>query len=145
MLRPARAAPPRAACPQGSAAPADDGGVSLADGPPPTESTNCILHTFQPADRICSACGAWHCDSCLVTPFGPRKGALCVSCAIERGGVRKTSGQAPKRTPSDIRQLEKQIRKQQRDEERRPVVVSPLGLEKLDMDAPKRRGLFRRK
>lgn len=119
--------------------------MSHAAGPSPTESTNCILHPFQPADRICSACGAWHCDSCLVTPFGPRKGALCVSCAIERGGVRTTAGQTPRRTPREIRQLEKQRRKQQREEERRPVVVNRIGLEKLDMDAPQRKGRFRRK
>ncbi|HEU5151823.1 MAG TPA: hypothetical protein VFU19_15090 [Iamia sp.] len=115
--------------------------------PQPVESTNCILHPFEPADRLCSQCGGWHCDGCLVMPWGPRKGALCVSCAIQRGGVRKTSGQSQMRTPAEIRKIERDRRKEQRDEDRRPIVVSPVGLQKLDVpdDPPKRRGLFRRK
>lgn len=120
---------------------------NIGPQPKPVESTNCILHPFEQADRLCSSCGGWHCDGCLVTPWGPRKGALCVSCAIEKGGVRKSSGQAPMRSSQEIRRVERQRRKEQRDEDRRPVVVSPVGLQKLDMpdEAPKRRGLFRRK
>ena len=114
--------------------------------PKPVESTNCILHPFELADRVCNACGGWHCDGCLVTPWGPRKPALCVSCAIERGGVRKSSGQNRMRNGSEIRRIERERRTEQRDEDRRPIVVSPAGLQKLDMpDEPKRRGLFRRK
>ena len=114
--------------------------------PKPVETNNCILHTFEPADRVCSGCGAWFCDGCLVTPWGPRKGALCVSCAIEKGGVRKTAGAPPRRSAAEIRQIERDRKTQQRDEDRRPVVVSPVGLQKLDMpDEPTRKGLFRRK
>jgi hypothetical protein len=120
----------------------------IGPSPSPAESTNCILHPFEQADRLCSSCGAWHCDGCLVTPWGPRKGALCVSCALLKGGVRKTAGQAPMRSGQEIRRVERQRRKEQRDEDRRPVVVSPVGLHKLDVptdDEPKRKGLFRRK
>jgi len=129
---------------------ADQRRVSIPDigpRPTPTEPRNCILHPFEQADRVCSSCGGWHCDGCLVTPWGPRKGALCVSCAIQKGGVRKSSGQAAMRSKQDIRRIERERRKEQRDEDRRPLVVSPAGLQKLDMpdDAPKRRGLFRRK
>ncbi len=119
---------------------------NIGPQPKPVESTNCILHSFQPADRVCNACGGWHCDACLVTPWGPRKPALCVSCAIQRGGVRKTSGQMQMRSGSEIRRIEKARRTEQRDEDRRPVVISPAGLQKLDMpDEPKRKGFFRRK
>ncbi|HEX7134322.1 MAG TPA: hypothetical protein VF228_17230 [Iamia sp.] len=118
-------------------------------GPTPkvVESQNCIHHSFEPADRVCSACGGWFCDGCLVTPWGPRKGALCVDCAIQKGGVRKTAGQAPRLSATEIRKIERQRRKEQRDEDRRPIVVSPVGFQKLDMpdDEPKRKGLFRRK
>lgn len=128
---------------------ADDDGVSIPDigpQPKPTESTNCILHPFEQADRVCSSCGGWHCDGCLVTPWGPRKGAYCVSCAIEKGGVRKSSGQATMRSKQEIRKIERHRRKEQRDEDRRPLVVSPVGLQKMDVpDEPKRKGLFRRK
>lgn len=113
---------------------------------PSPDDANCILHPFETADRICMSCGGWHCDGCLVTPWGPRKGALCVSCAINQGGVRKTSGRTPQRSERDIRKLEKERRKQSRDEGRRPVLVSPVGLQKLDpFDEPaKKKGLFRR-
>ncbi len=115
--------------------------------PQPSEVAHCILHPFEQAERLCSACGAWHCDGCLVTPWGPRKGALCVACAIQKGGVRQSSGQAQRLSSQEIRKVERQRRKEQRDEDRRPVVVSPVGLQKLDVpdDAPKRKGLFRRK
>ena len=70
-----------------------------------------------------------------------------MSCAIEKGGVRKSSGQAAMRSATEIRKLERQRRKEQRDEDRRPLVVSPVGFQKLDMpeDKPARKGLFRRK
>ena len=115
-------------------------------GPSPTDTTNCILHPFEQADRLCGSCGGWHCDSCLVMPWGPRKGALCVSCAIQRGGVRKSSGQAVLRSPQEIRRLERERRKEQRDEDRRPLVVSPVGFQKMDVfdEKPARKGLFRR-
>ena len=115
-------------------------------GPPPEEDTNCILHPFEKADRICMSCGGWHCDACLVTPWGPRKGALCVSCALLHAGVRKTSGQTRMRSDREIRRLEKERRKQGRDEDRRPVLMSPVGLGKLDPFAEprKKKGLFRR-
>ncbi len=67
--------------------------------------------------------------------------------ALERGGVRKGSGRAPQRSEREIRQLERDRVRQQRDEDRRPLVISPVGLQKMDLpeDKPKRKGLFRRK
>jgi hypothetical protein len=61
--------------------------------------------------------------------------------------VRKTAGQAPMRSTQEIRKIERQRRKEQRDEDRRPIVVSPVGLQKLEMpdEPPRRKGLFRRK
>ncbi len=82
-----------------------------------------MRHPFESADRICAGCGGWYCDGCLVSPWGPRKGALCVSCAIEWGGVRRTAGQRPMRSPREIRQLERERRKQARSGPHRPVLV----------------------
>jgi hypothetical protein len=120
---------------------------SIGPSSEPANAAHCILHTFEAADRVCVACGGWHCDACLVTPWGPRKGALCVTCALERGGVRKGSGRAPQRSEREIRQLERDRIRQQRDEDRRPLVISPVGLQKLDVpeDKPARKGLFRRR
>jgi len=105
---------------------------------PNTES--CMLHPFESADRICGTCGNWHCDACLVTPWGPRKPALCVACAIQQGGVRKNSGARQSRSSREIRQVERERKRAARDEARRPVVISPVGLQKVDFpdDEPKR-------
>lgn len=112
----------------------------------PTHSETCMLHPFEVADRLCASCGNWHCDACLVTPWGPRKKALCVACAIQQGGVRKTSGQSQSRSSKEIRQVERDRRKAARDEARRPVMVSPVGLQKVDFpdDGPRRPGLLDR-
>jgi len=106
----------------------------------------CMLHPFETADRICGTCGNWHCDACLVTPWGPRKPALCVACAIQQGGVRKTAGARQGRTNREIRQVERERRKVARQDARRPVVISPVGLQKVDFpdDGPRRPGVLDR-
>ncbi|WCO67295.1 hypothetical protein PO878_00990 [Iamia majanohamensis] len=114
----------------------------------PQGNETCVLHPFEVADRLCHQCGRWHCDGCLVAPWGPRKPVLCVECAIGRGGVRRSAGAAPVRTPREIRQLEKDARRQSREDSRRPVVVTPKGLAR-DIDAvvqdrPERRSLLKR-
>lgn len=102
-------------------------------------------HPFETADRICAACGGWYCDGCLVSPWGPRKGALCVACAIGRGGVRLSSGQQPLRSAREIRKLERERRKNAREKARRPVVVEPSRFAVPDDGEPtRRRGPFRR-
>lgn len=95
------------------------------------ESENCILHPFETTNRVCHDCGHWHCDGCLVSPWGPRKPSLCVACAIGRSGVRRSSGGAQARSAKEIRQIEKAERRQQRDESRQPVVVTANGLTRV--------------
>ncbi len=114
---------------------------------PLTPSTeNCVLHPFESAERICGTCGNWHCDGCLVTPWGPRKPAMCVACAIQQGGVRKNAGARQGLSAREIRQVERQRRKAAREDARRPVVVSSVALEKVDFpdDGPARPGLLSR-
>ena len=93
-------------------------------------SDTCVLHPFELADHICHQCGNWHCDGCVVHPWGPRKPALCVACAIGRGGVRKNSGMVQARTAKEIRRIERQERKQSREAARRPVVITSNGIDR---------------
>jgi hypothetical protein len=81
-----------------------------APDPPPAGAESCVHHSFERAERVCRDCGHWLCDQCIVTPWGSRKAALCVDCALGRGGVRTTASQAPVRTGREIRKLERQAR-----------------------------------
>ncbi len=96
--------------------------------PAPAGTDTCVLHPFEVAERLCHQCGRWHCDGCLVAPWGPRKPVLCVECAIGRGGVRRTAGAPPARSAKEIRRHEKDARRQSREDGRRPVVITPKGL-----------------
>lgn len=110
----------------------------------------CTRHPFEVAERICHQCGHWHCDGCLVAPWGPRKPMLCVECAIGSSGVRRSAGTPPARSAREIRQLERGARRQEREDEKRPVVITPNGLSRTTgpvvtaEDPPTRRSLLRR-
>ncbi len=118
--------------------------TGLDDAPLTTE--NCVLHPFEVSDRLCHQCGRWHCDGCLVAPWGPRKPVLCVDCAINRSGVRRSAGAPPARTAKEIRELEKGKKRQHREDSRRPVVVTPNGLSRTVQTTPQpaKRSLLRR-
>lgn len=116
--------------------------AGLDDAPVHTE--NCVLHPFEVSDRVCHQCGRWHCDGCLVAPWGARKPVLCVDCAINRAGVRRSAGAPATRSPREIRELEKGKRRPQRDDSRRPVVVTPNGLARATAPQPAKRSLLRR-
>lgn len=76
----------------------------------PAGSDGCVHHPFEPAERVCRDCGHWLCDQCTVTPWGPRKAALCIQCAIGRGGVRTAAARSPVRSDREIRKLDRQLR-----------------------------------
>lgn len=78
--------------------------------PLPESAEPCRNHSFERAQRICRQCGLWYCDQCVVTPWGPRKPALCVECAVNKGGVRSTAGHAPVRSDREIKKIERQGR-----------------------------------
>lgn len=104
--------------------------MSLAPTAAPVGNDTCVLHPFEIADHICHQCGNWHCDGCVVHPWGPRKPALCVACAIGRSGVRKNAGMTQARTPKEIRRIERQERKQSREAARRPIVITSNGIDR---------------
>jgi hypothetical protein len=120
--------------------------IGLGADAPTHES--CVLHPFETAERLCHECGRWHCDGCLVTPWGPRKPALCISCAIGRSGVRRSSGAPKVRSAREIRTIEKAERRAERDEHRRGAVVTAGGLTRtplpsVDLDGSRRRRSLR--
>jgi hypothetical protein len=118
----------------------------------PAAGETCRNHSFERAERICRQCGLWYCDQCVVTPWGPRKPALCVACAVNRGGVRSTSGHAPVRSEREIKQLERQGRDDleggfgQASSGAAAALrrAAPLVTDGRDQDASKKRSLFRR-
>jgi hypothetical protein len=94
----------------------------------------------------------------LVTPWGPRKPALCVECAIGRSGVRRAAIGAPARSTKEIRAIEKASR-QSRNRERQARSLQSGGISlpppriEVQMDqpapspeppAPERRSFFSR-
>lgn len=117
----------------------------------PDDGATCVHHPFERAERVCRDCGHWLCDQCMVTPWGPRKAALCIHCAIGRGGVRSTAARFPVRSDREIRKLDRHMR----DDETGSALsaASAAALHQAapavaeDRDGPKaaRRSLFRRR
>lgn len=54
--------------------------------------------------QICGECGHNFCDECVVFPFGTKKPPLCISCALELGGVSSRPTGRPKLSRQSIRE-----------------------------------------
>jgi hypothetical protein len=67
-------------------------------------SFSCVKHPMTMGEAICGECGHQFCSECVVFPFGTAKPPLCISCALERGGVRRTAAARPKLTRKSIRE-----------------------------------------
>lgn len=48
------------------------------------------------SEEVCRRCGHEFCSECVVYPFGVAKGAMCISCALEAGGVSRQKTGRPK-------------------------------------------------
>ena len=113
----------------------------MKDDPGPTRATAgmreaegqmaqvCVRHPFELSENFCSQCGLEFCRDCIVYPKGPKKPALCVSCALAASGVRSTAAVRP---PISKRELKRRM-KERRDEarvlamhEREPEPISPI-------------------
>jgi hypothetical protein len=55
-------------------------------------------------EHVCGECGHQFCPECVVHPFGPSKPPLCISCALEIGGVRRQKVARPKLTRKSIKE-----------------------------------------
>lgn len=53
-----------------------------------TDSGACENHQFDDSSAACRDCRGSYCADCVVYPFGPRKAALCIRCALVVAGIR---------------------------------------------------------
>ena len=67
-------------------------------------SFSCVRHPMTMGEHICGECGHQFCPECVVFPFGTSKPAMCITCALERGGVRRQSTGRPKLARKSIKE-----------------------------------------
>ena len=67
-------------------------------------SFSCVKHPMTAGEYICGECGHQYCPECVVVPFWASKPPLCITCALEMGGVRRQATNRPKLTRKSIRQ-----------------------------------------
>ena len=87
-------------------------------------SFSCVKHPMTSGEYICGECGHQYCPECVVFPFGASKAPLCISCALELGGVRRQPTNRPKLTRKSVRQrlaLQRSTVSDQTATEDRPV------------------------
>lgn len=56
------------------------------------------------SNEVCQRCGHDFCSECLVYPFGAHKGAMCIACALEAGGVSRQKTGRPRLSRKEVRQ-----------------------------------------
>ena len=54
-------------------------------------------------EHICRVCGSQYCAECVVFPYGASRGAVCIACALELGGVQRQHSNHPKLSRRAIR------------------------------------------
>ncbi len=59
-------------------------------------SDACVRHPMTVAEFACGTCGYDFCPECVVFPHGLKKPPMCISCALDRGGVRRRETGRPK-------------------------------------------------
>lgn len=60
-------------------------------------SSSCVKHPMAVAEHVCGRCGHDFCPECVVYPHGTAKPPMCITCALELGGVRTSSRDRPPR------------------------------------------------
>ncbi len=68
-----------------------------------TDVASCVRHPMAISTEVCRRCGHGFCSECVVYPFGVAKGAMCISCALEAGGVSRQKTGRPKLSTKEIR------------------------------------------
>ncbi len=79
--------------------------------------------------QICGDCGHNFCEECVVFPFGPKKAPVCISCALELGGISSRATGRPKLSRQSIRERRAAQRKAQKTarKEQAPVGSQSAG------------------
>jgi hypothetical protein len=89
----------------------------------------CVRHPFERSETLCGQCGQDYCRDCVVYPNGQRKPALCVQCALARGGVRSTAAAHP---AISRRELKKRLKERKAEDKalarlaREPAPIPPI-------------------
>jgi len=60
------------------------------------------------AEFACGRCGHDFCPECVVFPYGLRKPPLCITCALDIGGVSRRSTGRPRLSQRQVRQRVKE-------------------------------------
>lgn len=66
-------------------------------------SSACVKHPMAEGDFVCGTCGHDYCPECVVFPFGPSKPAMCITCALVAGGVRRRPTDHPRLHRREVR------------------------------------------
>ncbi len=77
------------------------------------------------AEHICGECGTQYCAECVVFPYGVSRGAVCIACALELGGVQRQHSRGPKLSRREIR---KRIAAQKSEQLLQGAIQEPLPL-----------------
>lgn len=80
----------------------------------PTMSNSCVKHPMTFGTQICGECGHHFCEECVVFPFGVKKPPVCISCALELGGISSRPSGRPKLSRQSIRERRAAQRKAQK-------------------------------
>lgn len=57
---------------------------------------SCVKHPMALSEYVCGRCGHEFCPECVVFPYGLKKAPLCITCALEAGGIRRQHTGRPK-------------------------------------------------
>ena len=63
-----------------------------------------MRHPMSIAEQVCRRCGHDFCTDCVVYPFGVAKGAMCIACALEAGGVSRQNTGRPRLSRRQVRE-----------------------------------------
>jgi len=64
---------------------------------------SCVKHPMAVSEYVCGRCGHEFCPECVVFPFGLKKPPLCISCALEAGGVSRQHTGRPRLTERQVK------------------------------------------
>lgn len=103
---------------------------------------SCIKHPHEHGVSHCGRCGGSWCADCLVHPHGPKKPALCMSCAMFAAGVR-THAERPALGRRELKALGKQAKAAPApdgpaDDPSSSPPAGPTGADPVDVTQPDR-------
>ncbi len=64
---------------------------------------SCVRHPMAVSEHVCGRCGHEFCPECVVFPFGLSKSPMCISCALEAGGVRRQHTGRPRLSHKSVK------------------------------------------